>query len=108
MTTSSTADAPGAFALLQDAVRRVVGELGGEVAFGGLVGAAGDTPLLATHGVDASRFAALAPRPGRGLGGRVLSDPRPQAVGDYALAAEITGVRKNLLYQAALDRQKDA
>ena len=25
-----------------------------------------------------------------------------------ALAAEITGVRKNLLYQAALDRQKDA
>ena len=25
-----------------------------------------------------------------------------------ALAAEITGVRKNLLYQAALERQKDA
>ena len=25
-----------------------------------------------------------------------------------ALVAEITGVRKNLLYQAALDRQKDA
>jgi len=24
------------------------------------------------------------------------------------LAAEITGVRKNLLYQAALERQKDA
>jgi len=25
-----------------------------------------------------------------------------------ALVAEITGVRKNLLYQAALERQKDA
>jgi DNA-binding CsgD family transcriptional regulator/signal transduction protein with GAF and PtsI domain len=90
MTTPMTVDAPGAFALLQDAVRQVVGELGGEVAFGGLVGAAGDAPLLATHGVDASRFAALAPRPGRGLGGRVLADPRPQAVGDYGAAAEIT------------------
>jgi len=90
MAAPSTDDVPGAFVLLQDAVRQVVSDLGGEAAFGGLVGAEGAAPLLATRGVDPSRFASLAPRPGRGLGGRVLADPRPHAVGDYAVAADIT------------------
>lgn len=77
-------------ALVDEAVRTLTGRLGAELAFGGVVTDDGAVPLVATARVTPERFARLAPRAGRGLGGRVLAERAPVTVEDYGRARTIT------------------
>ncbi|CAB4911936.1 unannotated protein [freshwater metagenome] len=77
-------------ALVDEAVRTLTGRLGAELAFGGVVTGDGAVPLVATHRVVPERFARLAPRAGRGLGGRVLTERAPVTLEDYGRARTIT------------------
>jgi DNA-binding CsgD family transcriptional regulator len=77
-------------ALVDEAVRTLTGRLGAEVAFGGVLQGDGSVPLVATQRVAPARFARLAPREGRGLGGRVLAEGTPVTVEDYGRSRLIT------------------
>ncbi|MEV4418909.1 LuxR C-terminal-related transcriptional regulator [Patulibacter sp. NPDC049589] len=87
------APAPDPFApsaVVDEAVRTLTARLGAELAFGGVVEEDGAVPLVCTARVTPARFARLAPRAGRGLGGRVLAERAPVTVEDYGHARTIT------------------
>jgi DNA-binding CsgD family transcriptional regulator len=77
-------------AIVDEAVRTLTARLGAELAFGGVLRADGAVPLVSTARVAPERFARLAPRSGRGLGGRVLAERAPVTVEDYGRARTIT------------------